>query len=412
MKYVDVLKMMDIFSGLPDDQLQKIASMLRERRVSAGSVVFQQGAVGDAMYIVEDGQVKCSTLDSSGREKVLYFYKNNQFFGEMALLSDQPRSATMTAMTDTKLLMLRKDDFEGFLATNMHVMRQMMKVIAERQLATNMRLTREQSEAAGPSSGQVITVFSPKGGVGKSTLAVNLAVALAQAHPDAVALVDLSLAFGHDALMLNLQPKSSLSATNPDALKKMDKDTMAYYLTPHSSTLKVMVGAARPEDGEVVSGDHAKAALETLARQFTYVVIDTSSSFSETNLAAIEVADPLVLVFSPEITALRDIRECQRIFIDLIHVPKEKVVYVLNNLFPYKLVGKDEIERTLQCKIAAEIPYGNDAPTKAALKGDALVQTQASNPLARAVLGLSRTVDRKTVATAAAAPQRRGFFGR
>ncbi len=412
MKNADVLKLMDVFSGLPDDQLQKIASMLKERKVGQGTVIFQQGAPGDAMYIVSDGQIKCSTSEPGGKEKVLAFYTNNQFFGEMALLSDNPRSATMTAMSDSKLLVLRKDDFEGFLANSAHVMRQMMKVIAERQLATNMRLTREQSEASGPSSGQIITVFSPKGGVGKSTLAVNLAVALAEGHPEAVALLDLSLAFGHDSLILNLMPKSSLAATNPDAIRKMDKDTMNYYLTPHASTLKVLVGATRPEDGELVSGDHAKAALETLARQFPYVVVDTASSFAEANLAAIEMSDPLVLIFSPEITALRDVRECQRIFMDLIHLPKERVIYVLNNIFPYKLVGKDEIERTLQCKLAAEIPYGGDVPTKAALKGDALVYAQAGNPTSKGILQLSRMVDQKAMAEAAAAPQKRGLFGR
>ena len=98
-------------------------------------------------------------------------------------------------MTDSRLLVLRKEDFDNFLTHNVTVMLHMMKVTAERQTAINAQIARgEAAEAvavAGP-SGKVFTVYSPKGGSGKSTVAVNLAVALTRRHPESVVLVDLS----------------------------------------------------------------------------------------------------------------------------------------------------------------------------------------------------------------------------
>ncbi|HEX9014484.1 MAG TPA: cyclic nucleotide-binding domain-containing protein, partial [Chloroflexota bacterium] len=333
MSNVDLLKATGIFSQIAEEDLQKIEPLLREKTAGRDEVVCRQGDAGNALYIVQSGRIKSSATDPVGRERTVGFFTDGQAFGEMALLTGESYATTAQAAVDSKLLVLRKDDFDTFLAQNVQVMLQMMKVTADRQAHTTARPPHadEMSAPTGPGGGKVFTIFSPKGGVGKSTIAVNLAVFLARQHPDSVVLVDLSLTFGHDLLLLNLTTKSSLSATSGDALRKTGmSEGLAYYLAVHEpSSLRVLPGSTRPEDGETVSGETAKVAIEQLRRHFAYVVVDTSSTFGDPVLAALEQSDRVVMLCTPEMAVLRDVRECQRIFNSVVHLTHDRVVYVM-----------------------------------------------------------------------------------
>src|SRR5581483_5674486 len=113
--------------------------------------------------------------------------------------------------------------------------------------------------AAGEASRKVYAVFGPRGGSGKTMLAVNLAVSLAKAHPNQVALLDLSLTFGHCAMALDVTPKTSIAATSADSLSRMDASGISYYLSEHPSSLKLMMGARVPEEADAVTADHVLA---------------------------------------------------------------------------------------------------------------------------------------------------------
>jgi pilus assembly protein CpaE len=288
-----------------------------------------------------------------------------------------------------------------------------------RQQQTNLRLTRE---AVGGDDaeliphgrqGKVVVVFSPRGGAGKTTIAVNLAVSLAQDHPDEVALVDLSLTFGHCALLLNLVPKASLASASVDALSRMDREGMNYYSVTHGSTVRVISGSLKPEEGEAVTGDHVKEALDLLKRLNNYVVVDASSNFSEANIAALESADKIILLATPELTTLRDMREVQRIFSDLIKVPKEKVMYVMNQNLPFKALATDQFSAALEQGMDDEIPFGQDLPAKSATKGDAFTQTQPGANISKAIDRLARVLDQEFAPGGAVRqPERKGLFGR
>lgn len=433
MKSIDLLRSMDIFAQVSEGDLQKIAALLKEKQVNRDAVVFRQGDAGDALYVVLSGRIQGVASDAAGREKVLGIFSEGQPFGEMALLTGEPYPATMQAVTDARLLLLRKEDFDLFLAHNVQVMLQTMKVVAQRQAATSQRMAAasqqqavvtegrvaiaeefgQEAEDSGP-AGKLFTVFSPKGGVGKSTLAVNLAVTLAQQHPDSVALLDLSLTFGHAALFLNLTPKTSLSATNVEALRGMGvEDGLAYYMAVHpTSGLRLLTGATRPEEGETVSGDMAKAAIELLRRHFAYVVVDTESCFSDPVLAALESSDKILMLCSPEISSLRDTRECQRILNEVVHIPGDRLLYLLNHLFPFKMLSKEQFESGLQQELFAELPYGGEVPARAALRGEILVESQPGSNLARAVQRLATQVAAEDAKVAADSDhdKRRGFF--
>src|SRR5712691_4484298 len=296
-RVLDLLRSMDLFAELPDDELARIARLLKERKISENEEIFAQGEPGDGMYVILQGRVRIATSDNFGHERVLAFYGPGEFFGDMAVLTGASRSATATASTDLRLLQLRKDDFDALLATSVGVMRGMLRIMVERQAAMNTRLTQESGAMHGDVRGQVTVVFSPRGGAGQTMLSTNLAVALAELTTDRVAIIDIALLFCHVSMLLDLLPRTSLAAISPAAIRSLDRDSLAYYLTKHpESSLRVLSGTLRPEESELVSGEHVRAMIDLLRRQFVHVVIDGGSRFSEPCLAALELADRVIVI--------------------------------------------------------------------------------------------------------------------
>lgn len=476
MRSVDLLKSVDIFAQLPEDDLSSIARLLKENEAGENDVVFRQGDMTSALFIVASGGVRCISHDAIGRERPPVFLGEGQSFGEMALLAGEPMTATMQAVTHTSLLVLRKDDFDRLLGENFQLMLEMTKVIARRQAARHQEIgsvevprpappiseappsvdarvpnaapAYEQAPPAPPPpvqpqapthapqqppaqayvpayqpppmyglpmpTGKAFTVFSPKGGVGKSTIAVNLAVELAHQRRNKVVLLDLSLSFGHDMLMLNLSSASTLASTGPDAIERMDLDALGYYLTVHpGSSLRVLPGAKRPEDGELVTGDAVKVAIEQLKRYFEYIVIDTGSNFSDPVLAGLEAADRVLMICSPEITVLHDIRDCQRILNDVVHIKRDNIHYVMNYIFPFKALSVDQFVDALQRDLYMELPYGGDVPARSALRGEALVESQRGSGVAKGIQKLAAQLMVETAEGAESGAQqekKRGFF--
>src|ERR1700704_4098558 len=148
-RVLDLLRSMDLFTDLPDNELNKIARLLKEHKIAENELIFAQGEPGDGLYIILQGRVRIASTDQLGRERVLAFYGPGEFFGDIAVLTGEPRSATPRASTDLRLLQLRKDDFDTLLATSVGIMRGMLQVMVERQAAMNTRLTQEASANQG-----------------------------------------------------------------------------------------------------------------------------------------------------------------------------------------------------------------------------------------------------------------------
>src|SRR3979409_1623747 len=106
MRVTDLLRTMDIFEALAHKELETIAQLLRERRLAEAEVLCRQGNPGDALFIVTGGRIRLSTTDPSGNEKVLTYFTDGQFFGEMSLLTGAPRSATASAETGSQAVRL------------------------------------------------------------------------------------------------------------------------------------------------------------------------------------------------------------------------------------------------------------------------------------------------------------------
>ena len=386
MRVTDLLRTMDIFEALPSQEIDTIAQLLREHRLAESEVLCRQGDAGNALFIVTGGRIRLSTLDPSGNEKVLTYFTDGQFFGEMSLLTGAPRSATATAETDSQVLVLDKPAFDELLAAHPQIMREMLKVVSQRTLNTNQQLLADEPRnAVSVGAGRVYAVFSPRGGSGKTMLAVNMAAHQARIELERTALLDLSLTFGHSAALLGLKPDTSLAQVPGESLNDFDRRTLGQYLVEHNSGLQVLVAGTRPEEGELVTAAHVRAALGTMKRQFSATFVDCGSSFDEPTIAALEIADKILVICTPELNTLRDIRECQRVFGEIIRLDLKRVSFVFNHHQPFAVLSREQFESALEQPMTYELPHAGESAYKAAARGEPLVLNNRGSAYAKSV---------------------------
>ena len=229
---------------------------------------------------------------------------------------------------------------------------------------------------------RVVTVFSPKGGVGKTVVATNLATTFAKRLRQRTLLLDLDLQFGDAALMLGSDPRATildLVMSSGD----LDSDKLAGYVTHHESGLHILPAPLRPEDAELVTEDRL-AALLTAARQaYDVIVIDTAPSFTPTMLAALDRTDELLIVGSLEATSLKSVKVCLQT-LAMLHFPLETAHVLLNRSDTKVGLTKDQVERSLGTSIRFGIPSSKLVPTSVN-RGVPVVLTDPKSDVARAV---------------------------
>jgi pilus assembly protein CpaE len=241
-------------------------------------------------------------------------------------------------------------------------------------------------------AGRALAVYSPKGGVGKTTLATNLAVGLNTDETPAV-LVDTSLQFGDVAVFLNLQVKNSIADLSARA-EELDQDVVEEVLIAHECGLRVLAAPPKPEMAEEVKADQVRKVLQFLKRTFAYVVIDTSSSMDDTTLAVLDVADILVVVATPDIPAIKDARS----LFDLLPVlgfPLENVLFVINKMDRRSGITAERVADNLKHQVDGEIPYDLRTVTDSINRGVPLLLGDKSRPPAKDILELMGTIKQR-----------------
>ena len=164
-----------------------------------------------------------------------------------------------------------------------------------------------QSGESAAGQGQIVAVFSPKGGVGTSSVSANLAVALRQLTNKKIALVDGNLIFGDIGVIMNLVSTKTI-ADLANRIAELDRELLNDVLATHTSQVKVLLAPPNPQTGELVTSDHLRAILELLRKEFDYVVVDTQSSFQDRALAVLDVADRIVTLMTLEMPCIKNIK--------------------------------------------------------------------------------------------------------
>ncbi len=221
----------------------------------------------------------------------------------------------------------------------------------------------EQLKAAQPKpqaqQARTIAVHSLRGGIGSSTIAVNLAVGLASLWPGSTALLDLTMTAGQVALMLNMALRRTWADIAGCTAEEIDAELMESITGTHESGLKFSAAPTFPSEAEGLAGATLGAALQTVRSQYHYVVADLPHDFSEPALQALDAADIVLMVAAPDMASVRAVTAARDTYAKLGYGP-EKVKLILSATFPHSSLTKEKIEAALGMQVTATIPYIQD----------------------------------------------------
>jgi pilus assembly protein CpaE len=203
------------------------------------------------------------------------------------------------------------------------------------------------------------TVFSPKGGTGKTVIATSLAVTLAK-QAKRTLLLDLDLQFGDAALMLGMEPEKTL-ADLVAAPGDLDGEKLAGYVTRHSSGLDVLPAPLQPENAELVSDEKLGRVFEVARESYEAIVVDTAPLFHGAMLTTLDWTDSLLLVCSRDVTGLKNVHLGLRT-LSLLAFPTDRVALVINSPHGEGTLKRSEVENALGLDARAELPYDRGVP--------------------------------------------------
>lgn len=238
---------------------------------------------------------------------------------------------------------------------------------------------------------KTISIFSLRGGVGKTTLAANLAIGLAQLGKGGSCLVDLALDTLHCSLLLDLRPKNYLTNLVDWPGQGLNKDEVEDLLCKHASGVDLLPAAENPQEAELLTPQMLDMVWEHLEQAYAYLVVDAGSHFDDFSLSAMERSDLILLVFSPDLASLKSTTDALTVFKE-IGIPDNKILLVANWVFPANPLLLKRIIPALKLDLAAEIPYEPLGVGKALNTGHPLLVETPQSPVAQVIRGLSRTL--------------------
>jgi len=261
--------------------------------------------------------------------------------------------------------------------------------------------------------GQVFFFYSGKGGVGKSLLAANLSVSMANETKGKVALVDLDLQFGDIGVLLNLDHSQGITDLIEN-IDHMDADFIREIMVDGPFGIKVLLTPTSPELADLVTVDHIRRIFSELRKMFDYIIVDSSAHLGEINLEVLDHADKVVVVTSLSIPSIKNTKLALKIF-DSLSISPDRVVLLLNKSDAHSEFNKESVEANLRFPIAGQIPNDAKLVINSVNRGNPFVSTHPEAEISQRI----RELVAKLLPTPQAAElettdkkQRKGLFAR
>ncbi|HEX2767531.1 MAG TPA: response regulator [Candidatus Limnocylindria bacterium] len=294
-----------------------------------------------------------------------------------------------------------------------------IKRVYERELAR-----REQLGAAAPAGAgavaasngnvedhQVVAVFSPKGGAGRTTLATNLALALHKETNQRVALVDANLQFGDVGVLLNLNPKNrsvldAVEGGEPDA------DIIESVMIDHSTGIRVLLAPPSPEGADLVTPQYLRKIVEILRESHDWVIVDLPSGLNDHSLTVLDAADQILVVAALEITTIKNVRLFLEVA-DQLDYERSKLRLVINRSDASQGIRIGDVEASIRRSVDGTIVSDGRLAVLAVNRGVPFVVSHPESPLSRDITALARTVaGEKAPSSTNDKNPKRGLFAR
>jgi len=237
-------------------------------------------------------------------------------------------------------------------------------------------------------NGKIICMFSPKGGVGRTTIGVNLAIALRQLTGQRVAIADCNLQFGDVGIVLNASTSKTIADLIP-TISDLSPQVLDSVLVQHDSGIRVLLAPTRPEVAELFHPEHVKQILQALRHTHEYVVVDTWTTFQEVILGIFDVSSEIILLTTLDMPAIKNIR----VFLDVcdaIQYPKERVLLVINRADASGGLSIEDIESSVQHKVSATLVSAGSLVTASINRGVPFIMTDPNTPISQNIMDLAR----------------------
>jgi pilus assembly protein CpaE len=264
------------------------------------------------------------------------------------------------------------------------------KTAQSKALPVNIGLPVAAAMLPGAVNGKVITIYSPKGGTGCTTLAVNLAIALHNETTHAV-LIDANLQYGDVAMFMNEQGKNTILDLT-SRVDDLDLETIqSVTITHEASGVNVLAAPQRPEQAEQVSANQFTKLIDHLRHMYAYIVIDTASSLNDITMAAIDSSDVITLVSTQEIPAIKN----SRLFLDLLQtigVDRNRIVFILNRFDKRITITPERIGENLKQEVAAVVPLDDRVVMQSVNRGIPFMLDNKTQLVGRGIYALAEAV--------------------
>jgi Flp pilus assembly CpaE family ATPase len=363
-----MLEMSPVFGELADGPLRALARRMRVIGLPAADKLQLGTERGDAVVFLASGLLEQSLTDASGR----VLLTRRRMPGDLVILPvHRPGDRYVTSiggLANTVLLTLDRDSLVQGLGADVEKVAAALDQLWNQELAA---VEAAEVQVASRTAAPIVAFFSAKGGSGATTLAVNVAAALARTHPRQVLLIDLSAA--------------KAAATDFDQILRQ-------HIVYHKSGMGVLPGTLRPEEVDLMTGDLTGRVLDIVVNWQRVIVVDLGTSLAEAALAVIERAECLVVVVPPEIAAMTDARRALAVFRDIMNVPDNRIELVLNQRIPHPPLDRVAIESILGRKMSVAIGFDESRPEDATLAGGLLLQRDPSSLVARGATELARVI--------------------
>lgn len=245
----------------------------------------------------------------------------------------------------------------------------------------------------GSSYGKVIVVYSPKGGTGVTTIATNLAIAFRQ-DDKRVAIVDGDLQYGDVSVFLNETPKNSIIDLAP-RVEELDAELISDFMASHAASgVKILPPPPTPDLSDEIKSEHFAKLLLLLRQNNDFIIVDTSSYLSEPVQVALESAEAIVLIATPEIPAIKN---CN-LFLSLIDaggINRDHVLFVLNRYDQRRSIAPERVGASLHQNVAITIPFDEISVSNSMNKGVPIILENKSHPVSKAISMLAAMIREK-----------------
>ncbi len=268
----------------------------------------------------------------------------------------------------------------------------------ELELRVKALLSRTQADEATfvQSVGRTISVFSQRGGVGTTSVAINLSIAIAQLWGIDVCLWDLALKGGHCATMMNLKPKNSLAELGELGGENIETSLLEKFLVKHETGVHLMPAPSSVTEAELVTPKVVDQVMSFLQVRSPYLIVDAGNHLNEPVMNVLERSDAILLTLAPDIASVKSCSDALDVF-EQLGYDLRKVYLVINNLFPMRLLPVKQIVSVLKNRPYHEIPYDSSGFVRAINTGEPLVATAPKSEAGLALISLAYRLTYKSM---------------